>query len=152
MSLFFGKHENRLDVKGRVSIPAPFRAILKSEPGAIPLVLCPSHIKGCIEAWAPSAYAEMARTELSKYDRLDAAYDETVSRLFTDAWQLETDKEGRIALPSGALTLTGIKDAVAFFGRGDNFHIWEPAAGAAHLAAARAAVAGARAAVAGVRA
>jgi MraZ protein len=135
MSLFFGKHENRLDQKGRVSIPANFRGLMKSEPGTIALVLCPSSTAGCVEVWSPDSYRAMAQEQLAKHDRLSKGYKKLAARLFAEAWPLETDKEGRIMLPPGVLQRTGIKDAVAFFGVGENIEIWEPVAGAAHLAA-----------------
>ncbi len=57
MALFIGTHQNKLDAKGRVSIPAQFRSVLKkmSHAGEAALshrwCLRPSHQNPCIEGW-----------------------------------------------------------------------------------------------------
>src|SRR5215469_5490513 len=57
MALFIGTHQNKLDAKGRVSIPAQFRSALKKmshagEGAAVATVyLRPSHQNACIEGW-----------------------------------------------------------------------------------------------------
>ncbi len=75
MSQFLGTHQNRLDAKGRVSIPAQFRAVLRAGYGgetATSLVLRPSHKHPCIEAWPANAFAALA----TPLDRLDVFSDE----------------------------------------------------------------------------
>jgi MraZ protein len=137
MSQFFGSHENRLDAKGRVSVPAPFRATLKGDLGTISLILRPSYIEGCIEAWPQAAYQRWQDT-LNVLDHFDPKREALATLLYSEAWMVETDKEGRILIPGDLTAFANLTDAVSFMGRGDHFHIWEPSAGAAFRKASRA--------------
>ena len=61
MTHFLGTHQNRLDAKGRVSVPAPFRAALRRRwrhrnGNGTHLVLRPSHQHPCIEAWPAAEF------------------------------------------------------------------------------------------------
>jgi MraZ protein len=138
MSQFFGNHENRLDAKGRVSVPAPFRATMKSEASVISLILRPSYIPGCIEGWPQSTYQQKWQEKLDRLDEFDPKREALATLLYSEAWMLETDREGRIMIPAELVAHANLKDAVTFMGRGDHFHIWEPAAGTQFRQASRA--------------
>ena len=64
MSHFLGTHQNRLDAKGRVSVPAPFRAALRTEEADSPitLILRPSHKFPCIEGWPVPKFEALANS------------------------------------------------------------------------------------------
>lgn len=127
MTQFLGTHQNRLDAKGRVSVPAAFRTALRGTDATAALVLRPSHKHPCIEAWPASAFQALA----APVDRLDTFSDEQedfVTSLYADACPVEADKEGRIVLPDGLKAHAGLQDAVVFMGMGRIFTIWEPAA------------------------
>lgn len=138
MSRFLGTHPNRLDSKGRVSIPAPFRAALRalSPDGAASLVLRPSHNHPCIEGW-PAAMFEALAAPLDRMDVFSEAHDDLSAALYADAYPLEADKEGRVVVPEALLAHAGIQDVLAFVGVGGRFQIWEPAAAQRRLAQAR---------------
>ena len=137
MSQFLGTHQNRLDAKGRVSIPAPFRAALKSDGvTTAALVLRPSHKHPCIEGWPPEEFQALA----SPLDQLSLFSDERedlAAALYSDAYPVETDKEGRIVLPDSLIAHAGLTDSVVFMGLGRTFQIWEPSAAERRRAAAR---------------
>jgi len=130
MNQFFGIHENKLDAKGRVSVPATFRATLKDGAETVSLILRPSHIEGCVEAWPLNSYGVWQR-KLDELDRFDPQREVLENMLYTEARTVETDKEGRIMIPAEFVELASLKDSVNFQGKGDHFQIWEPAAGAA---------------------
>jgi MraZ protein len=129
MSQFLGTHQNRLDAKGRISVPAPFRTALRAAANGegAGLILRPSHHQPCIEAWPTAAFHALA-TPLDELDVLSEAHDDLAATLYADAFQMEADKEGRIILPELLVEHAGLTDAVAFVGMGRIFHIWEPAA------------------------
>ena len=149
MSHFLGTHQNRLDSKGRVSVPASFRNALRAPtatPGstaaedaasaASPIILRPSHKHQCIEAWPASAFDDLA-TPLQALDLFNEDADDLRTALYADAWPVEPDKEGRIVLPDSLVQYAGLTDAVVFMGLGRQFQIWEPAAAARRTAEAR---------------
>jgi MraZ protein len=127
MTHFMGTHQNRLDAKGRVSIPAPFRGALRSESGSVALVLRPSHKHPCIEGWPPSVFEALA-TRLERIDLFSEEHDALATVLYADAYPLEADKEGRIVLPEPLSAYAGLTDTVVFMGLGRTFQIWEPGA------------------------
>ena len=128
MTQFMGTHVNKLDAKGRVSIPAPFRAGLRAgadDGGG--LVLRPSHNQPCIEAWPIAAFAALA-TPIEQLDVFSEERDDLVAALYADAFPLEADKEGRIVLPDTLVAHAGLSDTAVFMGLGRTFQIWEPVA------------------------
>lgn len=145
MALFLGTYQNKLDAKGRVSIPAPYRSVLKRMSHAgegspiASLVLRPSHQYPCIEGWTEKGF-EALSAPLEHYDQFSQAREDFAMALFGDAVAMETDKEGRIVLPADMVAFAGLGETVTFIGLSKTFQIWEPAAGARRLAEARAAV------------
>ncbi len=143
MALFIGTHQNRLDAKGRVSIPAQFRSVLKkmSHAGEGALVatvyLRPSHQNPCVEGWTELGFEALSVPVAQDYNLFSQEHEDFVMALFGDACALETDREGRIMLPDTLLGHAGITDAVMFIGTRNNFQIWEPTAGARRMAEAR---------------
>ena len=141
MSQFLGTHQNRLDAKGRVSVPAPFRTALRAHAEAAgltgaQLVLRPSHKHPCIEGW-PAAVFQALATPLDRLDLFSEDHDDLAAALYAGAFPAESDKEGRIVLPEQLTAHAGLKDAVVFMGLGRTFQIWEPAAAERRLAEAR---------------
>jgi MraZ protein len=128
MSLFLGTHQNRLDAKGRVSVPAAYRLSLRAgEPAG--LILRPSHQNASIEAW-PGAMFHALSAPLERLDLFSAAHDDLAVALYADAYPIEPDKEGRILLPDALVAHARLSDAVTFIGMGRIFQIWEPKAAA----------------------
>ncbi len=136
MTQFVGTHQNRLDAKGRVSIPAAFRNLLKNGEGVAALVLRPSHQHPCIEAWPPAMFEALA-APLEKFDLFSQEQDDLAATLYADAYPLEADKEGRISLPESLKDHAGLTEGVVFMGLGRTFQIWEPAAAERRRAEAR---------------
>lgn len=146
MTHFLGTHQNRLDAKGRVSVPAPFRAVIRALNGTAepesagqngaPVVLRPSHKHPCIEAWPASVFRQLA-TPLERLDLFSEEHDDLAAALYADAFPVDADKEGRIILPEGLVAHAGLTDAVVFMGLGRTFQIWEPVAAERRRAEAR---------------
>jgi MraZ protein len=130
VSVFLGTHQNRIDAKGRVSIPAPFRTTLRAraqQPDEPIVVLRPSHKHPCIEAWPSAAFAALA-APLDRLDMFGEDHEDLAAAIYADAYPIDADKEGRIMLPQVLAAHAGLTDTVAFMGVGHIFQIWEPAA------------------------
>jgi MraZ protein len=138
MTQFMGTHQNKLDAKGRVSVPAPFRSVLKGndETNGTHLVLRPSHQHPCIEAW-PAPIFETLAEPLNQLEVFSPEHEDLAATLYADAYPVEADKEGRIVLPDELVEYAGLSDAVVFMGLGRIFQIWEPAAAERRRAEAR---------------
>ncbi|MDG6094206.1 division/cell wall cluster transcriptional repressor MraZ [Acetobacter sp. AN02] len=138
MSVFLGTHQNRFDAKGRVSIPAGFRSVLRAQAteGESLLILRPSHTQPCIEAWPATAFARLAQP-LDQLSMFSDEHDDLAAALYADAYPLDPDREGRIILPDFLREHAGLSDSVTFMGLGRIFQIWEPAAAQQRVAEAR---------------
>lgn len=137
MTQFKGTHLVRRDGKGRVSIPAAFRAVLKGDhPANAAVVLRPSHKHPCVEGWHPASFAAQG-AQIDQLPRFSDQEDDLAIALYSDAVDAEPDKEGRIVLPRDLAEHAGLGEEVAFIGAGSHFQIWEPHAAQRRIAEAR---------------
>ena len=132
MALFLDTFINKVDRKGRVSVPAPFRAALSGQA----LVGFPSFKYPAIQCAGLDFMAEL-NSRMSQVDLFSDEHDDLTATLFADTKQLPLDGEGRIILPPGLAEHAAIGEAAAFVGRGPHFEIWEPAAFEQYKAEAR---------------
>lgn len=131
MSQFRGKFTNRLDGKGRVSVPAAFRPLLDGT-----FVLRRSTRRPCLEGWPVPSFSSNALLA-TPMDELTPEHDELAYALYSDTVDLSMDPEGRVLLPKEYKEFAGISDSVSFLGRPGFFELWEPAAAEAVIAQAR---------------
>ena len=146
MTQFKGTHLVRRDGKGRVSIPAAFRAVLRGDHPAngVPVsgpvngavVLRPSHKYDCVEGWHPAQF-EAQGNQIQQLPRFSDEEDDLALALYSDAVDAEPDKEGRIVLPRDLADHAKLGEEVAFVGAGNHFQIWEPQAAQRRVAEAR---------------
>lgn len=123
MALFAGTFENRIDGKGRVSVPAPFRAELER---ASAVYLCPSFTGRTIKGY-PVEWMEELKAGLRALPEFSPQRQALSTALFGRARLIQIDPDGRIVLPRDLADGAGIADKAAFVGQGDSFEIWEPA-------------------------
>lgn len=137
MSQFKGTHLARRDGKGRVSIPAAFRAVLNGDhPANQPLILRPSHKYACIEGWHPADFAAQG-AQIQQLPRFSDEEDDLALALYSDAVDADPDREGRVVLSSDLAQHAAIDTEVTFVGAGSHFQIWEPQAAQRRIAEAR---------------
>ncbi len=126
MALFLDTFVNKLDRKGRVSVPAPFRQQLATQPFQ-GIVALPSFKHPAIHCGDLAWLASVSK-DLDQVDLFSEQHDDLTAALFADSKQLPFDGEGRIVLPVVLMERAGISELAAFVGRGAYFEIWEPAA------------------------
>ncbi len=136
MDRFLSNTINRVDKKGRVSIPAGFRTVLAGQ-STIHLIMSVEH--PVVEAGGP-AFMEANLARLAQMDQFSEEYEMWSFCLLGDADEIKVDAEGRIILTEQIRAQTGITDEVAFVGRGHFFQIWEPGRFQAYRENARAKV------------
>jgi MraZ protein len=134
MPVFLSSFVNKIDKKGRVSVPASFRTVLGNDaPGIVVFrSLQLDALEGC-----SIAHLELLSQSLEKLDLTSDMYELIETTIFGGSVQVPFDSEGRIVLPPTLLQAVGIEDEVAFVGRRKTFQLWAPTKLAAHDAAAR---------------
>jgi MraZ protein len=124
MPLFLATHVNRIDQKGRVSVPAPFRTALASQPFQ-GVVLFQSTKHPCLEGFDFQTMVELSE-RLDHFDMFSDDQDDLAAAIFGQSVQLPFDGDGRIVLPGDLAAHAGLGDQAAFVGLGRKFQIWEP--------------------------
>ena len=135
VALFIDTFINRIDRKGRVSVPASFRAALAGQVFQ-GIVAFPSFKFPAVQC-AGMDWMQSLTDNVSRVDLFSDEHDDLTATLFADAKQLAFDGEGRIMLPESLTRHAAIDEAAAFVGRGRHFEIWQPAALEAYKAEAR---------------
>lgn len=129
---FRGESDHKVDAKGRVSIPAPFRRVIESaDPewteGLLPrlIIVYGGATRNYLEGFTIEAMDEVDE-KISKHPR-GSAKRKAMERLYS-AQSIETvvDDTGRIVLPAKLRDKIGLTNTARFVSSGDTFEIWNP--------------------------
>ncbi len=122
--MFLSTYENRIDKKGRVSVPASFRSYL-SNLGYNGVVCYSSFNNQSIEAW-PQDRIEKISNSIDTLNPFEEKRDFFATSILSESINLQFDSEGRITLTPKLLKHAQIKNSMVFVGQGKTFQIWEP--------------------------
>lgn len=122
--LFMDTVINKVDAKGRVSLPADYRAIVKELNSEIVCYrsLSAPCIEGCVEDLLEKLAAEIENLT----DFFSQTQDDLTNLIFGDARRFTFDSTGRIVLTEKLLQHAEITDTAVFVGKGRKFQIWNP--------------------------
>jgi MraZ protein len=124
MARFQALHINRLDKKGRASVPAPFRDTLL-EQGLKGMYARASDRHPAIECFGRD-WADKRQRQIEELDPNSIEYEDSLYGFFGKVHELTFDAEGRVLLPGAFVAHARLADRVAFIGLGSHFAIWEP--------------------------
>ena len=122
--MFLSTFENKLDKKGRVSVPASFRSYL-SNMGYNGIICYPSFNNRSIEAWPQDRIEKISNT-IDTLNPFEEKKDYFATSILSESINLQFDSEGRILLTKKLLKHANIKSSMIFVGLGKTFQIWEP--------------------------
>ena len=122
--MFLSTYENKLDKKGRVSVPATFRSYL-SNMGYNGIICYPSFNNRSIEAWPQDRIEKISNT-IDTLNPFEEKKDYFATSILSESINLQFDSEGRILLTKKLLKHANIKSSMIFVGLGKTFQIWEP--------------------------
>ena len=135
VALFLSTFEKQIDKKGRVSVPAPFRAALGGQ-NFNGIIAYASFVNGCIEACGMDRLEQL----YAQIDALDPFSEERAAfetAIMGGSVQLGFDGEGRVVLPQNLIEGAAIDGKCIFVGKGKTFEIWQPEAFASYQDGAR---------------
>lgn len=130
MALLVGRHVNKIDKKGRVSVPKPLRDSLARRQALGDyngLFAFPSFKYPAIELCGEQ-YMQRLADGLEDLDVFSDDQDDLAAIILENAHQLPFDSEGRIVLPQELIAFANVDGEVLFVGRGARMFVWEPAA------------------------
>lgn len=124
MQRFVANITARLDSKGRVSVPAPFRAVLARD-GFEGLYCYPALDRPAIDAGGNALMSEI-ESLIGRFMPYSEQGERLALSLYGTSETLKIDGEGRVTLSETLKRHAGIGEAVSFVGLGHKFQIWEP--------------------------
>ncbi len=124
MALFLSTFENKVDSKGRVSVPSQFRSMMYGKEFS-GIVIYQSSINKCIEGCSIERIQKLSEM-IDDLDPTSKERDAFAAVILGGAAQLPFDSDGRVILPKNLMEFAGIKDKATFIGKGQTFEIWEP--------------------------
>lgn len=139
MGLFLSTYVNKVDKKGRVSIPASFRSTLADGlADGVPteVIIFPSLQAQALDA-CPRSYLDHLSDALDNPNMPDEDRELIETTVFGKSVPLTLDPEGRVILPDHLMAFAGITENISFIGRRKTFQLWEPSALEAHEKATR---------------
>lgn len=131
MGRFTSRHRNKIDRKGRVSVPSAYRDVLKEQYDkdlvALRIYLKRNRRDGAIDVLTEDFMNEIQ----TRIDALDIGSDERNAledEYFAESDEAKFDPEGRIILSKDLAEFAGIDQEALFVGLGSRFQIWQPEA------------------------
>ena len=132
MRRFRGEAENKVDAKGRVSIPAPFRRVLEEGDPDWTSGLNPNFVivygrrnSKCLEGYSLSSMNDVDDL-VSRLPRYSKEREILERLLNSQSIYVQVDENGRIVIPPRIRERAQITSKAMFVGMGDKFQIWEP--------------------------
>jgi|TARA_B110000091_G_scaffold212894_1_gene260729 MraZ protein len=124
LMIFLSTFINKIDAKGRVSVPSSFRSVLE-ESGFKGMICYPSPVLDSVEGCGFNRIKKLSDTidALGPFSKERSAFS---TSLLADSHQLSFDTEGRVILPNKLVEFASIKDQVSFVGMGETFQMWDP--------------------------
>ena len=115
---------NKIDSKGRISIPAPFRSVLEFQgyPG---VYLFPSFTSKAVDGGGQDLIDQISLS-VEKMQSFAEETDALSTALFADTYSLSYDQDGRISLPEILIEHANLSEKVIFVGQGRKFQMWNP--------------------------
>ena len=122
--MFLSSYENKIDKKGRVSVPANFRSYLNSL-GYNGFICYPSFNHEALEACSQDRIEKLTNT-IDSLNPFEEKRDYFATSILSESENLQFDTEGRVSLSQKQLSHAKINNNILFVGLGKTFQIWEP--------------------------
>ena len=122
--MFLSSYENKLDKKGRVSVPATFRSHLSSM-GYNGFISYPSFNHTALEACSQERIEKLSNT-IDSLNPFEEKRDYFATSILSESVNLQFDTEGRVSFTEKLLDHAKIKNNILFVGLGKTFQVWEP--------------------------
>lgn len=115
---FTGEHTQKMDTKGRVIVPAKFREALDNN------IVITRGLDGCLFAYSKEAF-ESLQAKLSSLPFTDSRVRDFNRFFLAGAYDLETDKLGRVLMPAVLRKFASLDKEVVWIGVGNRIEIWD---------------------------
>ena len=115
--MFLGEYEHTIDAKGRLAVPAKFRA--QMDRGAV----ISKGMGTCLSVYTMERWDEKS-AELASGKTSDELRD-FERRIYPSVSEVELDSQGRMVIPAKLRNYAGLASEVTVAGVRDHFEIWD---------------------------
>ena len=122
--MFLSGFENKLDKKGRVSVPSTFRSHLNSMAYS-GFISYPTFNHSALEARSQDRIEKLSNT-IDSLNPFEEKRDYFATSILSESVNLQFDTEGRVSFTEKLLNHAKIKNNILFVGLGKTFQIWDP--------------------------
>lgn len=119
--MFLGEYHHTLDEYGRLTLPAPYRALLPED------VFILHGLDENLMVLPPERFQVLYR-QLQRLSLTDPTARQLRRLMFAAAAQTRVDRTGRIRIPPELRRRAGLEKDVVIVGVGDYFELWSPQA------------------------
>lgn len=117
---FVGQFQHTLDAKGRLILPAKFRAEFERGGHLSP------NTEGCVALWTPGEFARQAQERLEQSRGGGAAQRQQARYWAANSSDADVDRQGRFALPPAIREYGQLTGEVLIVGALDHVELWNP--------------------------
>jgi MraZ protein len=122
--VFKGTYRYRIDPKGRLPVPPPFRRALR-DPGADHVVL--TLLDQCLAAYPPAEWARLEE-QLASLPAFSKPVKALTRALASRAVDCAVDGQGRVLLPQALRAAASLSKEAVVVGVLNRFEVWSPEA------------------------
>ena len=122
--MFLSSYVNKIDKKGRASVPASFRSHLGSL-GYNGFIAYPSFNHEALEACSQDRIEKLSST-IDSLNPFEEKRDFFATSILSESVSLQFDSEGRVLITEKLISHAKIRNNILFVGLGKTFQIWEP--------------------------
>ncbi len=123
MSTFIGNIEAKIDVKGRVFIPAAYRRMLASGERNV-VVMRKDPDNNCLVIYPENIWNQKLEDFKRNLDEWDPIDQMLLMQFVSDAEWLDVDSQGRVLIQKKYLQMIDVEAEVLFVGGVDRFALW----------------------------
>ena len=117
--MFLGEYKHQTDEKFRLRMPTTFKKVL----GASYMVT--KGTNGCLFVFSEDSKKELFEDKLKNSSLFDANVQKPLRLLFSSAFFVEEDNQGRFLLPKALREFASLEKDVVFIGVGNHIEIWD---------------------------
>ena len=122
--MFLSSYENKIDKKGRVSVPAAFRSHLTTQ-GYSGFISYPSFSNPALECCTQERIEKLSNS-IDTLNPFEEKRDYFATSVLSESSNLIFDTEGRVQFSKKLLDYAKIKNDILFVGLGKTFQVWNP--------------------------
>jgi MraZ protein len=116
--MFLGEYKHQMDEKSRLRMPTVFKKLLGKN------YIVTKGTNACLFVFSANGAKELLADKLKETSLFDIKLQKATRLLFSSAFEVEEDNQGRMLLPKALREFASLNKDVVFIGVGNHIEIW----------------------------